>query len=145
MLQAVLDTNVFVSSLLSKSGLPAKILDAWRAGQYLLITPPSIMAEIKAVLESPRISKKYLITRDDIEQLINLLEKDAVVVPGHTDVEGAIPEDPKDEMFLACAVDAGADMIVTGDRHLLDLTEYKGIPILNVDRFSERLEEEKGP
>ena len=68
-----------------------------------------------------------------------------VVVPGRTDVEGAIPEDPKDEMFLACAVDAGADMIVTGDRHLLDLTEYKGIPILIVDQFSERLEEEKGP
>lgn len=139
MLQAVLDTNVFVSSLLSKSGLPAKILDAWRAGQYLLITSPPIMAEIKAVLESPRISKKYFITRNDIEQLINLLEKDAVVVPGHTDVKGAIPEDPKDEMFLACALDARADLIVSGDHHLLDLTEYKGIPILSVDQFAERL------
>ena len=139
MLQAVLDTNVFVSSLLSKSGLPAKILEAWRAGQYLLVTSPPIMAEIKAVFESPRISKKYLITRDHIEQLINLLEKDAVVVPGHTDVEGAIPEDPKDEMFLACAVDARADMIVSGDHHLLDLTEYEGIPILSVDQFAELL------
>ena len=145
MLQAVLDTNVFVSSLLSKSGLPAKILDAWRAGQYLLITSPSIIAEIKAVLESPRISRKYLITRNDIEQLINLLEKDAVVVPGHTDVEGAIPEDPKDEMFLACAMDAGADMIVTGDHHLLDLTEYKGIPILSVDQFAKRLAKDNMP
>jgi putative PIN family toxin of toxin-antitoxin system len=139
MLQAVLDTNIFVSSLLSKSGLPAKILDAWRAGQYLLITSPPIIAEIKAVLESPRIGNKYLITRGDVEHLINLLEKDAIVVPGRTDVEGAIPEDPKDEMFLACAVEAGADMIVTGDRRLLHLIEYKGIPILSADQFAKRL------
>lgn len=62
-----------------------------------------------------------------------------MLFPGHTDVEGAIPEDPKDEMFLACAVDARADMIVSGDHHLLDLTEYKGIPILSVDQFAERL------
>lgn len=142
MLQAVLDTNVFVSSLLSKSGLRGKILDAWRAGQYLLITSPPIMAEIKAVLESPRISKKYLITPGDVEQLITLLEKDAVVVPGHADVEGAIPQDPKDEMFLVCAVEAGADLIVNGDHHLLDLTEYRGIPILSVDQFAERLAKE---
>ena len=51
MLRVVLDTNIFVSGLLSKTGLPAKILDAWRAGQYLLITSPPIVAEIRRVLE----------------------------------------------------------------------------------------------
>jgi putative PIN family toxin of toxin-antitoxin system len=141
MLRVVLDTNVIVSSLLSKTGLPAKVLDAWRTGHYLLVTSPSIISEIKQVLASPRISKKYFITREDVEQLINLLEKDALIVPGQTDVnvKGTIPKDPKDEMFLACALEAEADLLVSGDRHLLDLTEYKGILIISVQEFEKRL------
>lgn len=139
MLRVVLDTNIFVSGLLSKTGLPAKILDAWRAGQYLLITSPPIVAEIRRVLETPRMRKKYFITSGDIEQLIILLEKDALIVPGRTDVRNAIPDDPSDEMFLACAMDAAADYIVSGDRHLLDISEYKGIPIIPVNEFEEKL------
>jgi len=138
-LRVVLDTNIFVSGLLSKTGLPAKILDAWRAGQYLLITSPPIVAEIRRVLETPRMRKKYFITSGDIEQLIILLEKDALIVPGRTDVRNAIPDDPSDEMFLACAMDAAADYIVSGDRHLLDISEYKGIPIIPVNEFEEKL------
>ena len=113
--------------------------DAWYAGQYLLITSPPIVTEIKRVLETPRMRERYLITRGDIEQLIILLEKDAVIVPGHTDVKNAIPDDPSDEMFLACAMDASADCIVSGDRHLLDISEYKGIPIITVNEFKEML------
>jgi putative PIN family toxin of toxin-antitoxin system len=138
-LRVVLDTNVFVSGLLSKTGLPAKILDAWRAGQYLLIASPPIVAEIKRVLQAPRIREKYFITDGDIEQLIILLEKEALIVPGYTDVKDAIPDDPSDEMFLACAVDAAADFIVSGDRHLLELSEYKGISIITVNEFEEKL------
>jgi putative PIN family toxin of toxin-antitoxin system len=138
-LRVVLDTNVFVSGLLSKTGLPAKILDAWRAGQYLLIASPPIVAEIKRVLQAPRIREKYFITDGDIEQLIILLEKEALIVPGYTDVKDAIPDDPSDEMFLACAVDAAADFIVSGDRHLLEISEYKGISIITVNEFEEKL------
>ena len=139
MLRVVLDTNVFVSGLLSKTGLPAKILDAWRAGQYLLIASPPIVAEIKRVLQAPRIREKYFITDGDIEQLIILLEKEALIVPGYTDVKDAIPDDPSDEMFLACAVDAAADFVVSGDRHLLEISQYKGIPIITVNEFEEKL------
>jgi len=138
-LRVVLDTNVFVSGLLSKTGLPAKILDAWRAGQYLLIASPPSVAEIKRVLQAARIREKYFITDGDIEQLIILLEKEALIVPGYTDVKDAIPDDPSDEMFLACAVDAAADFIVSGDRHLLEISEYKGISIITVNEFEEKL------
>jgi len=58
MLRVVLDTNVFVSSLLSTQGLPAQVLNAWREGGYMLVTSPPIIAEIVEVLESPRITKK---------------------------------------------------------------------------------------
>ena len=142
MLKVVLDTNIFVSSLLSKAGRPAMVIDAWRASRYLLVTSPSIISEIKRVVEAPSIRKKYGLGRDPIARLILLLEKDTIVVPGLSTVAGAIPKDPTDEMFLSAALDAKADLIVSGDRHLLDLGEYKGVPILTVRQFLELLEKQ---
>ena len=142
MLRVVLDTNVFVSSLLSTQGLPAQVLNAWREGRYMLVTSPPIIAEIVDVLESPRISKKYFIGPEDIEQLVDLLKTDTIIVDGRAVVKGALPQDPRDEVFLACAVDANADCIVSGDRHLLDLQIYRGIPILTVKEFAEKLKKE---
>ena len=145
MLRAVLDTNVFVSSLLNKTGAPARLIDAWRAGKYMLVTSPAIMAKIKAVLELPRIRKKYPLTDHDIRQVLDLLEKDAILVPGRSQVRIAIPQDPTDHMFLSCALEAGADVIVSGDRYLLSLKEFEGIPIMPVAQFLERLAEQRLP
>jgi len=141
MLRVVLDTNVFVSSVLSRKGGPSKVLDNWRAAKYLLITSPSIISEVRRVLQTLRIKKGYPIGQEEIEQLINLLEKDAVVIPALSSMKGIIPQDPEDEKFLICAVDGGADFIVTGDRHLLTLKEHGGIPIIAVRDFMDRLPE----
>jgi len=54
----------------------------------------------------------------------------------------AIPDDPQDEIFLACALDGQADLIVSGDRHLLDLGKYHGIPILTARQFLDTLAKE---
>lgn len=140
MLKVVLDTNIFVSSLLVKAGLPAQVLDAWRERQYLLIVSPAIIAEIRATLSYSRIRRKYAITDEDVEHLVALLEQDALLVPGDADVVGSIPEDPADEMVLACAIDAQADVIVSGDRYLVDLSSYRSIPVLTARQFLERLE-----
>lgn len=139
MLRVVLDTNVFVSSLLSRNGAPSKVVDEWRAGKYLLVTAPSIISEIRRVLTTPRIKKKYRITEQEIEQLIDLLKKEAVIIPGSPSVKGVIPRDPEDDKFVACAIEAGADFIVSGDRHLLDLGEHRGIPIITVQEFMKKL------
>jgi hypothetical protein len=144
-LRAVLDTNVFVSSLLNKTGAPARLIDAWRVGEYMLVTSPAIMAEIKAVLELPRVRKKYPLTDHDIGQLLDLIEKDAILVPGGSKVSNVIPQDPSDHIFLSCALEAGADCIVSGDRHLLGLKVFEGIPILKVVQFLELLAELQMP
>lgn len=49
----------------------------------------------------------------------------------------AIEDDPDDNHVLACAVTAGADFIVSGDRHLLDLRSFEGIPIRSAREFLE--------
>lgn len=107
MLRVVLDTNVFVSGLLSRKGGPSEVLDNWRDGKYLLITSPSIVSEVRRVLQTPRIKKRYAIRQEEIDQLVKLLEKDAVVIPALSSVKGIIPQDPEDEKFLTCAMDGG--------------------------------------
>lgn len=145
MLRVVLDTNQFVSSVLVRQGLPAQALDAWRRREFLLITSPSIIAEIRSTLNYPRIRRKYPLTDDDVERLVALLEQDALVVPGEIGTTGAVPADPTDDMVLACAIEGQADLIVSGDHHLLDLGEYQGIPIITVRKFLEWLATEQEP
>ena len=139
MLKVVLDTNVFVSSLLVRQGLPARVLDAWRERRYLLVISPAILSEIESTLRYPRIRRKYAVTDDDLTGLRTLLERDALLVPGNLSLAGALPDDPTDEKVLACAVEAAADLIVSGDRHLLDLGAYQDIPVLTARAFLERL------
>lgn len=139
MLRIVLDANLFVSSLLVKVGPPAQALDAWRAGACQLLVSPAIIEEVEHTLGYERIRRKYNIPQTTIDHLIQELVNSALVVPGLADVAGAVPADPDDEIVLACAIDGGADLIVSGDRHLLDLGAYQGIPILPVRSFLERL------
>ena len=60
-----------------------------------------------------------------------VLNRYAVVVPGETIVRAV----PDDDAVLACAVEAEADYIVSGDRHLLVLGSYEGIHILRAAEF----------
>lgn len=142
MLRVVIDTNVIVSGIISRKGAPAEILNAWRERHFLLLISPAIVAEVRSVLGYPRIREKYRLSDQEIDQMISLLEHDAMLVPGTADVAGSLPADPQDEMFLACAVDGGADVIVSGDYHLLDLGEYQDIPIIKAGRFLEQLKAE---
>lgn len=118
MLRVVLDTNVFISGLLSRTGVSAQALNAWRERRYLLVTSDAIIAEIQAVLNYPHIRNKYAIPDEDIRQLVAILHKDALLVPGKANVAGTVPPDPEDEKFLACAMESLADLIVSGDHHL---------------------------
>jgi putative PIN family toxin of toxin-antitoxin system len=140
-LRAVFDTNLFVSSTLVSEGLPAQAMAAWRAHRFVLIVSPPLLAEIAATLRYDRIRRKFGIDEEDVARLLALLSTDAVVVPGQTDVAGSVPDDPDDEVILACAIDGQADLIASGDRHLLALNSYRGIPIVTVRDFLDRLVE----
>jgi len=139
MLRVVIDTNVIVSGVLSHAGAPAELLKAWRGRRFLLLSSSEIVTEVRAVLQYPRIRNKYHLIDEEIQQTIALLERDALLVAGDSDVTGSIPADPTDEMFLACALDGQADVIVSGDHHLLDLRTYRDIPIITARQFLDQL------
>jgi putative PIN family toxin of toxin-antitoxin system len=139
MLRVVIDTNVIVSGILSRKGAPAELLKAWRERRFLLLSSSAIVAEVRTVLQYPHIRKKYPLSDEEVEQTITLLEHDTLLVGGDVNVAGSVPDDPKDEMFLACALDGLADLIVSGDHHLLDLEIYRDIPIVTARQFLDQL------
>lgn len=138
LLRAVLDTNVYISGTILSRGTPFEILEAWRRQAYILVASEAIIAEIERVLCYPRIRDRYTVSERDIERLVESLRADALVVPGDYEVSG-VSSDPDDDKFLACALEAQADCIVTGDPDLLDLQRYQGIVILKPHEFLERL------
>jgi uncharacterized protein len=71
-----------------------------------------------------------------------LLEHDVLLVAGEASVPESVPDDPKDEIFLACALDGEADVIMSGDPHMLDLESYWDIPILTARQFLDQLRQD---
>ena len=142
MLRVVIDTNVIISGILSHKGAPAELLNAWRERRFLLLSSSAIVAEVRAVVQYPHIRDKYQLSDDEIEQTMTLLEHEALLVAGDADVAGSVPDDPEDEMFLACALDGQADVIVSGDHHLLDLDSYQDIPIITARQFLDQLRQD---
>jgi len=133
-MKAVLDTNLFVSAIISSQGKPAQILDAWRAGRFDLVMRGDIIEEVREVLGRPHLQRRHRWTGEEIDRFLDDLERLATITPGELAVR-AIADDPDDNMYLACAVEGGADYIISGDRHLLQLGAFEGIEIVTPAQF----------
>src|SRR5262245_58289857 len=124
MIRAVLDANVLVSALVSPSGIPAKVLKAWRDERFHLVASQAILSEIDRGLRYPKIRKRHGMSDGEIKEWIDDLAHLAVLVPGQIRV-ALIIEDPADDRYLECALEGEAECIVSGDQHLLKLSRYE--------------------
>ncbi|MDP3014590.1 MAG: putative toxin-antitoxin system toxin component, PIN family [Candidatus Subteraquimicrobiales bacterium] len=140
MLKAVLDTNVIVSGTISSSGAPYEVLEAWRYREFTLIASEKIIEEVERVFEYPRIKNDYNLDSKLINKILVCLKKYSVITSGKLELD-VIKDDPTDNMFLSCAEEDGADFIVSGDEHLLNLRIYKGIQIITPQQFLKVLKE----
>ena len=120
MIRAVLDTNVYVAALLSRSGSPARLVRALADGVYDAVVCPGLLAELEAVLARPKIAAR--VTSDDARDYIEWLKRVALVEPDPVDVAGISP-DPDDDYLIALARESGARVIISGDMHLLGLED----------------------
>ena len=132
--RAVLDTNVFLSAfVLRKKAF--RLAEAWFQSRFVWIMSPDIEEEYRDVIARP----KFQQTKEEVEEIENMLEEAKAaklmeyVVPEKS--LSVIADDPKDNMFLECAVAGRAGYIVTGDRHLLDLKSYKNISVSSLNSF----------
>jgi putative PIN family toxin of toxin-antitoxin system len=133
--KAVLDSSVLVSAFLTPKGVTGQLLRAAHRGAFDLWLSENILQEIAAVLERPKIAKRYRPQPGAAHAFCIGLAGAASLVDNLSRIR-AVPSDPKDDMVLATAVAAGANYLVTGDRrHLLPLREYEGIRIVTPRQF----------
>ena len=116
----MLDPNVLVSAAISPAGPPRQILNAWIDERFELIASPALIDELADVLARPKFRR--FITGAVATEFIDGLVTDAVIVADPPELPGVSP-DPDDDYLVALARAAGADYLVSGDGHLLDLTD----------------------
>jgi uncharacterized protein len=133
-MRVVLDANVLISALISGQGSPARIISLWKQEKFELVISPAVLEEIHRVLHYPRIQQKYHISEEMIEKFLDLLSKTSLIVDPEEQIM-VVEKDPSDNRYLECATAAGADFLVTGDDHLLDLKIYQDTVILNAASF----------
>jgi putative PIN family toxin of toxin-antitoxin system len=129
-MRVVLDTNTLVSALLSPNGPPRQLLDAARVRAFELCSSPILMAELLDVVSREKFTRRFteagltpLAIVSEIRRLASLVVPDSV--------PRVVADDADDDHVLACALAGKADLIVSGDKHLLGLgAEYQGIPIV---------------
>jgi putative PIN family toxin of toxin-antitoxin system len=139
-LKAVIDTNVMVSVAFAKQGLAKELKNMITDEDFILVTTKKILKELYQVLHYPRIIKRFTPSEDDINEFIGLIVEKALITEGLYSADG-ITEDPADDMFIACALEAKADYIVTRDPHLRNLKHFHGIQIVDVTTFIKKVKE----
>ena len=123
-MRIVLDTNIIISAL-GWEGPERNVLRGAVEGRYIILTSKDLIGEFLGVIGRDKFNG---IKRSDIRDLLLFMYQvfEVVEVRSRFDV---IKDDPDDNMVLECAVDGKADMIISGDRHLLELGEFRGIKI----------------
>ena len=128
-MRVVLDTNVFISGVFF-TGPPYRILKAWRDARIQIVVSPHILEEYKRVGET--LASQF--PDIDLQPFFDLLTLNAEVVSTETLPE-PVCRDPDDDKFLACALTSGARYIISGDKHLLKASGYKGLEVVSPRRF----------
>lgn len=138
-IRAVIDTNVFVSGVISPKGSPRKILELAREGIFKAVTSISINHEIFEVIHRNYIYNKYGLTEEIIDDMATFLYEGTILTEDFYTIQ-KVKKDPEYNKFIACAIEGEADYIISGDGHLLNLKHYKGIQIVDANSFLKILE-----
>lgn len=134
-MRAVVDTNVFVSAILSRSSPPGRILDAWEGRKFQIVISDELFAELERVMSRPRIIRRVQKPSSQIAEFLSMIRTRAEVVRPQERLD-VVQQDPSDNRVLEAAVEGQADYIVSGDQHLLALGSFEGIEIVSPARFA---------
>lgn len=137
-LRAVVDTNLFISGLFGKDTLSTTLQDLWVNREFELATSMEILREVSRVLQYPRIRERFKPREENIRRFFKLIFRKAIITKDLYSTDRII-DDPSDNIFLACAMEAKADYIVSRDPHLRNLKHFHGIKIIDVKAFVERV------
>jgi len=132
-LNAVLDTNVLISGILWR-GVPFNLLRWAEEGTLCIYTSLEILAEVYRVLYYPKFKQHIDNQKAPPGELFAKIVSLCTIIHVDRVVKG-VCSDEDDEKFLSCAVAANVEVLVSGDKHLLDLERYQSIRILTAQEF----------
>jgi putative PIN family toxin of toxin-antitoxin system len=128
MLRVVLDTNVLVSAIIS-DGKPRDLFRKGIKNQFIIVSSDLMLKELTRVLRRP----KFRTSQSEIRRITLALINSAEVVNVKSKLK-VVEEDSEDNIVIETAYDGHADLIVTGDSHLLELENYEEIKIVTVEK-----------
>ncbi len=135
----VLDTNLLVSGVIA-AGLPRRLIDGAKAGEFELCTSEVLLAELLDVLSREKFATRLSQAGLTPQGIVDDLRRQAIVV-SPMDVPRVVPTDPDDDQVIAAAVAGQVDLIASGDRRdLLPMGSFQGIPIVTAGEAVKRLE-----
>lgn len=129
MVRVTADTNVLVSAIIA-NGPPRRFLEGFIEGNDTLLLSNAILQEFLEVLRRP----KFALEEERVQQALFALLAIAELVQVRSK-HPIVKEDPDDDAIMHTAIDGRAEVIVTGDSHLLVLEQVEGIRILRVSDF----------
>lgn len=132
-MKIVLDNNVFISGIFWK-GVPNEIIKLAEEEKLEISATMEIIDELFGVLKRAKFSKLYKEAGIDPEYVFKKTFELVKIYFCKINIQ-IVKEDPADDKFLACALAAGADFIVSGDKHLLNLKFFQDIPIVTPREF----------
>lgn len=109
---------MLISAALNPTGTPGRLVAEWRAGAFEVVVSPELLAELEDAFEKPKIRKR--ISEAASALVIDSVREGARLVDDPIAPERVVRNDPDDDYLVALARTAGTDVIVSGDRHLLD-------------------------
>ncbi len=134
MLRAVLDANVFVAAAIRPEGPPGLLLRRFlQSGSFELVLSPAIATEIATALDYPAVRRYVRGPIDTARWLDSILLLADLVEDGS--LPARVSQDPDDDKYLHAAVVGRASVVVSGDKHLLDLGDYEGVRIVSPRAF----------
>ena len=132
-LSAVMDTNVLISGILWR-GVPFHLLRWAEEGNLMIYKSLDIIAEVYRVLYYAKFQQYITNQESSPEELFAKIESLCTIIQVDRAVKG-VCSDPDDEKFLSCAIAASVDILVSGDKHLLELKQYQSVRILTAHEF----------
>jgi putative PIN family toxin of toxin-antitoxin system len=131
--RVVIDTNIYVSRLIREQSIPGQAVGrAWR--EAVTLTSTAILEELRTVLRRPKFAR--YIQPEKIDPYIEKVGEFGLVLVNSPRIRAC--RDPRDDKFLEVAVDGRADLLVTGDRDLLDLNPFRRVEILTPAEYLKR-------
>ncbi len=140
-MRVVLDTNIIVGAFVAPLGVLASIVYFWRLGDIEVVVSKEILDEYKRALGYEKIRKVHHMSNEDIEEAIDELKDIAIVVVPKEKLL-IVQGDRDDNKFFECALAGDAEVIVSGDKKVLDVGMYQGVYVLPPAQFAAMIEEE---